>query len=288
MAKGAVVALGIFDGVHRGHGAILKKAVFYARQHALKTNVITFFPHPGRVDSVTSLAHRKKLISSLGVDACIVIPFTKKFSQISPEHFIQNILVKKFAPRAVFIGENFTFGKNAAGTPELLKKLSRVFGFKVFVIPVLREKRKAISSTAIRVLIKKGEIAKAGALLGRPVSVLGTVVAGRGVGRLWKIPTANINPHHEVLPADGVYAVRVRYGKKIFRGVCFIGIVSLTGIKKPRSIEVHIFDFGKNIYGHDLDIQFVKKLRNVKIFSSRHSLLKQIIKDIQTAKQILK
>lgn len=281
------VAIGIFDGMHLGHQFIIKNLVRFAKRAKSKSVVITFFPHPAKEESLLSLGHRLKLIRSLGVDICAVIFFTKKFSQVSAEEFVKNILVKKFNPRAVFVGENFTFGKNARGNVKLLKDFSVKYDFSLNSMPMQKVRRRVISSTRIRSLIKKGKIEQAQNLLGRRVAVLGTVIRGSGLGRLLGVPTANVNPHHEVLPGDGVYAVRINLNGKTLRGVCFIGKVSILK-NRPARIEAHIFNFRKKIYGKDLEILFVKRMRNTRRYASKEQLIGQIKKDIKKAKIILK
>ncbi|MDD5044710.1 MAG: bifunctional riboflavin kinase/FAD synthetase [Candidatus Omnitrophica bacterium] len=281
------VAIGIFDGLHRGHIFVIKKLVKFARQAKARSIVVTFHPHPAKEKSLLSLRHRIKLIKGLGVDICAVIGFTKKFSEIAPQDFIRNVLVKKFNPQAVFVGENFTFGKNASGNVKFLESISAKYDFNLFSIPVVKSNNRIISSTYIRALIRRGRIAAAHRLLGRPVAVLGTVVKGSGLGRLWNVPTANIDPHHEVLPADGVYAVKVKLGDKLLNGVCYIGKVSVVK-KRPYHIEVYIFNFHKRIYGKDLEILFVKKMRDARRYAEKEQLIRQIKKDIGKAKKAVK
>ncbi|MCM8780165.1 MAG: bifunctional riboflavin kinase/FAD synthetase [Candidatus Omnitrophica bacterium] len=281
------VAIGIFDGMHRGHQLILKRTVQFARAHKTKSIVITFFPHPAQEESILSLEHRIKLIESFGIDFCVVIQFTKKFSQIKAEEFVKNILAKQFAPQAVFVGENFTFGRHAEGNAKMLRYLANQYNFKLFSIPMVKAGERVISSTSIRSLIKNGSISKAQRLLGRPVSVLGRVIKGSGRGRLWHVPTANINPHHEVLPKEGIYAVKINFGAKILKGVCYIGHVSILK-NNPKRIEVHIFNFHREIYGWNLEIIFVKRIRSSLRFHCKEALIEQIRKDIQKAKQIFK
>lgn len=285
--KNTAVALGIFDGVHLGHQIVLKRLARYAKIHGVESVVITFYPHPQKEDSLSSLTHRINLISYLGVDTCVVINFTKRFSLIPAEYFVKNILVKKFSPTAVFVGKNFTFGKHAGGDLNLLRRLSVDSGFKVFAVPELKVKGRIMSSTLIRSLVRQGRLVLARRLLGRCFSVLGTVVRGSAKGRLWGVPTANIDPHHEVLPPSGIYVVRVRLNNNFYYGVCYIGRVFFSNNKSTHRIEVHIFDFGQNIYGKDLEVLFLEKIRDAKKFSSKQLLVRQIKKDIKKAKTII-
>ena len=285
--KDGVVAIGVFDGVHRGHINILRNAVLQA--HKIKGNsvVVTFWPHPQKEPSLYSLAHRLKLIAEQGIDVCVVVNFNRKFASISAENFIKSILLKKLSAKYIFVGSNFRFGKYARGNIEVLRELGRNYAFKVRVFKVVRKNNLVVSSTIIRVLIRKGQFNKAESLLTRPVSVLGTVIKGILLAQRMGVPTANINPHHEVTPVSGIYAVRVIFANKRYFGICYIGRKPTLNMRKERHIEVHIFDFKKNIYGKDLEIQFLKKIRNDKKFSSLHALACQIHKDIQKTTQYL-
>ena len=197
--------------------------------------------------------------------------------------------MKFFHPEFIFIGENFRFGYQARGTVEVLKVLSGIFGFKVRAIKELSAEDKKISSRAIRHLIKAGELKEAQRLLGRRVSVLGTVISGAKRGRGLGYPTANINPHHEVLPASGVYAVKIFYREKEYRGICNIGTrPTFDNPEDNQTIEAHLFNFKKNIYGQDLEIQFIRKIRDEKKFPGHSSLVVQIKKDHHKALRILR
>jgi len=218
-----VVVLGVFDGVHLGHRQILKTAAKLAHFNKRKSIAITFYPHPQKQESLYSLSHRLDLINEMGVDVCIVVKFTADFAQISPEDFIRKILVEKLNVSYVFVGNNFRFGKNAKGDLSLLKKMSKIYKFKLKNFEVKKSGKQEISSTYIRRLITSGKLNQAQALLASPVTVLGTVVKGISLASKLGYPTANINPHHEILPPSGVYAVKVIFNKKIYNGVCNIG-----------------------------------------------------------------
>ncbi|MFA4842533.1 MAG: riboflavin kinase, partial [Candidatus Omnitrophota bacterium] len=221
--KNAVVALGVFDGVHLAHQRILRQAVSRAKGIKGKAVVVTFDPHPQKKKSIYSLEHRLRLIASLGIDTCVVIRFSPAFAETSPGNFIKNILLHKIKAKYIFIGKNFRFGRGAAGDFKTLKSLARRLNFKARVFPVLRAAGSAVSSTYIRYLIASGKLKTAEKLLGRRVSVLGTVIKGTSLGRLMGFPTANINPHHEVLPPSGIYAVKIIYKDRELKGVSYIG-----------------------------------------------------------------
>lgn len=285
--KKPVVALGVFDGVHLGHIQILKGAVRQARRIKGTSVVVTFSPHPQKVESLYSLEHRLRLISQIGVNVCIVVSFNKKFANISALNFVRHILIKKIGAREIFVGKNFRFGKGAKGDITMLRDLALYYNFKLKVFQVISSHRKLISSTSIRSLIKKGELAAAEKLLSRPVAVLGTVKRGVRLGRRLGFPTANIDPHHEVIPPPGIYAVKVIFKGRLFYGACYIGTrPTLNERQKKIHIEVFIFGLNKDIYGEYLEMQFIKKIRDDKKFNSLSKLAAQIEKDIIEVKSI--
>ena len=279
--KKPVVALGVFDGVHRGHRVILRSAVDKARRIKGTSIALTFWPHPQKQGSLYSLEHRLNLINELGIDVCIIVRFSKTFSKISAENFVKNILVKNIRASYIYIGENFRFGKGAKGNTALLGELAKQYNYKIKVFKVVKINNKAISSTYIRNLIRRGKIIEASKLLLRPVSILGTVIRGTSFAKGLGFPTANIDPHHEVIPPDGVYAVGVIFGKNNYRGACYIGPKPhFLKQRHEKNIEVHIFNFHKNIYGKTLEVQFLKKIRKAKRFNSISVLAAQIKTDI--------
>jgi len=292
--KGAVVALGIFDGMHLAHRYILNEAVKKAREFAGKSVVVTFYPHPRNELSLYSLEHRLRLMAELGVDICIIIKFTRAFSRITADEFVRDVLSKKIGAKFIFVGKDFRFGKDASGDCALLQELSGVYGYSLRVFDIINRRFGRVSSTYIRKLITLGKLQAAQRLLLRPVSVLGTVIKGISLARKLGFPTANIDPHHEILPPSGVYVVKVIFRGKVFDGVCNIGSKpTVLGIKKnigvirDKHVEVYIFDFNKNIYGEDLEIQFIRKLRKEKKFASIKLLAEQIRRDISLAKRII-
>lgn len=284
--KKPVVALGVFDGLHKAHRRILKETVKFARKIKGTSIALTFWPHPQRQESLYSLEHRLRLIREIGTDICIVINFNKRFSKISAEGFVRDILVKKIGVHYLSVGRNFRFGKKAKGNFSTLKKLSRLYCFKVKIFDVIKIKHRPISSTYIRRLITQGDLDAAKRLLNRPVSVYGEVIKGTSLAKRMGFPTANIDPHHEILPPSGVYAVRVTLNNKKFKGTCYIGKKPTFLRQKAASVEVYIFNFNKNIYGKNLEIHFLTKIRKEKKFKSAQLLAEQIRKDISSAKRV--
>lgn len=292
--KDTILAIGIFDGVHIGHRKIICAAVREAKRKKAKSIIVTFDPHPLKVlkphipiPSIMSISHRLNLICALGADRCCVVKFDKKFSELTPRDFAGKILAGKFKASTVFIGSNFVFGKRNSGDALSLKKLGREYGFEVKVVPMVKVGRNVVSSTAIRSRIIRGKLGEAARMLGRPVSIYGTVVSGKKRGRLLGYPTANIDPHHEAIPPAGVYAVCVRRGKKKYGGALFIGRCSTFGEKKA-VIEVHIFDFHDFIYHEDIEVEFVKRLRGARKFTDHVKLIEQIKRDDMCARKYLK
>ncbi len=292
-----MVALGVFDGVHLGHRHILKAAVEKARRIKGTSMVVTFWPDPHREESIYSLEHRLRLIGAVGIDVCVVIKFNQKFSRIPAEKFIKNILAERIDAKHIYVGRNFRFGREGKGDFKSLIKLSSLYYFKVKAFDIIKINHQPISSTYIRRLITSGKLKEAGRLLSRPVSVLGTVIKGASLATRLGFPTANIDPHHEVLPPSGVYAVLAIFHNKKFKGVCYIGtkptfsrqdgIPLLTGKhQRQKHVEVYIFNFKKNIYGKYLEIQFIKKIRNERKFNSPQYLVQQVKKDIAQTRKI--
>lgn len=285
------VAIGIFDGVHLGHRKIIEKTL---HRRGETPAVVTFDPHPGKVlhpkefhpTILMSLEHRLKILEALGVRETFVIRFNRRFSGISHESFLRDTLLDRLQTRFISVGDDFRFGHRGLGDRKYLESESHKSSFKLSAARQLLFKKKPISSTRIRQKIEHGDLVRAKKMLGRTVSVYGTVVRGRGRGRKLGFPTANLNPHHEALPPAGVYAARGFLGKKPLRGVIHIGERPTFG-DKQRSLEVHFFDFHKNIYGRDLELLFIARLRSIRRFSDPKRLSDAIRQDAMKAKRML-
>lgn len=292
--KPPVITIGNFDGIHIGHQQVLKAVRKRAEQLKLPSIVYTFEPHPLKVIApqkspplLTTPEEKIELIKASGIDYLILARFTKEFASQHPKKFVANILAGQLKAKEVWIGHDYAFGKGRRGTIEYLKELGNEFGFKVYVIPAYKKRNLVVSSSKIREYIWNGQIKEAEKFLGRPYSVSGKVIKGRNIGRHLGFPTANISIHNELIPKDGIYAVRVLLGKKVYKGAANIGVAP-TFLTKKRAVEVHIIGFEKNIYGKKLKIEFIERLRGEKIFKTAEELAIQIKRDVEKVKKILK
>lgn len=288
------IAVGIFDGLHRGHLRILKKLLADARRRNIRAAVVTFDPHPNKIlrpDSphpiLMSLAHRLRFFKRLGIDEVVVIRFNKAFASISREAFLENFLIERLGMRALVVGHDFRFGKMGKGDAGYLRERSHELGYTLAVVPPLKNEGKIVSSTRIRRLIDRGHLREAAAILGRPVSVYGDIVRGRGRGKQLGFPTANLNPHHETMPPSGVYAAWGDLDGKRLKAVLHIGARPTFG-EHDRSVEAHFLSFHGNVYGKELELLFVARLRGIRRFKSQNELIRAINKDIKKAAQLLR
>jgi len=284
--KNPVVAIGVFDGLHLGHQLLIRTAVSRAKALNGTAVVMTFDPHPVHVlrpenhlPLIVSLAYRLKLIESLGVDIVVVVRFTKTFSRLAPEQFIKKYLLKPFAPLEVIVGDDFRFGQNRAGTIAIFEQAGEKNGFKVLSVKTQKRGHKEFSSTAARDAIAIGDLKTAAHIFGRPVSLFGVVVRGDQRGKKLGFPTANIIPQGEILPPQGVYVVRVRHQGKVFKGMANVGVRPSFHKDERMNVEVHLFDFNKNMYGYEIVIEFLHKVRNELHFLSSAALIAQLKKD---------
>ena len=286
------LAIGVFDGVHLGHQRVIIRARDVARQANGLSVALTFDPHPIRMlrpqqapTLLTSTPHKLTLIQQLGIDACALIHFDNAFAATPAEKFVAQIAFC----RQICVGTRFHFGHNRTGDPALLEQLAPRYGFKVTEIkPVLTPEGEMISSTAVRQHILAGHLDRAAGMLGRPFSILGTVVKGDGVGRQLGFPTANLSSHQEACPPDGVYAVRVIVTGQTYPGVINLGCrPTFEGRSHQRVLEVHILDFDRDLYGQELEVIFVSKLRGEQKFSDVAALKAQIATDIAAVRQLV-
>ncbi len=293
----AVVTSGTFDGVHLGHQKILDRVKEIALRSKGETVVITFWPHPRLVlkpeDQTLKLLNtfeeKAELLKEQGIQHLVRIPFTREFSQLSSEEFVRRILVDTIGTRKLVIGYDHHFGKNREGSFELLKAQGPQLGFDVEEIPAQDIDHITVSSSAIRSALESGDVETASHLLGRSYSITGMIVKGDRLGRVMGYPTANISieSHFKLIPADGIYAVRVRHAGKGYGGMLYIGVrPTINGVK--RSIEVNIFDFDSDIYGETLTVTFERLLRTDSRFKDLEALKDQLHRDKQLALEALR
>jgi len=291
---GAVVTVGNFDGVHYGHQRIIETVKKLATEKGVKSMAVTFDPHPIKVIApdrapklLTDTEEKARLLMRYGIDHVLVIDFTREFAGMPPEGFVHDILVNRLCTKAVVVGSGYSFGKARRGTTDFLRRQGRKYGFGVQVIRNAMLLKKVVSSTRIRVVLANGNVSKAAVLLERPYMIRGTVVTGAGRGaRILKTPTANFLTKAEVIPKDGVYAVRVNLGSKLFDGVANLGD-NPTFRGADRSYEVHLLDFSENLVGDEIEVRFIERLRGEVKFPSPEALMDQISIDIADAREAL-
>jgi len=294
----AVVTIGNFDGVHRGHQALFDKVVEKAAALGGKAVAITFEPHPIRVlkqngqpPLITTYERKVELIARAGVEVLISIRFTPEFAEFSPLDFVKDLLVDRIGMKAIVVGEDYNFGKNREGNLALLKTYAQRFGFEVITVGKIQipseDSVERISSTRIRDLILAGDVAVASRMLGRDYQIRGVVVTGRNRGgRQLGFPTANIRLEDELCPACGIYAVTVEWEGKSWPGVANVGY-SPTFDDRIFTVEVYLIDFEGDLYGKRMRVNFVERLREERRFESLAALSAQIRKDILVARGIL-
>lgn len=293
MNSSSVVVIGNFDGVHRGHVGVLSDAQAFAKRTTppLAVRALTFDPHPatvmGRVAPpvLTTLERKAELLRLSGADEVVVRTFDRAFSEKTPEIFARDLLAGSLGARVVVVGENFRFGHNRAGDFATLGALGRELGFETHAAELRGDARGAFSSTRVRAAVGAGDLDEVFAVLGRPHAFSGVVVHGAHRGRTIGFPTANVGDVAEMLPPDGVYAVRV---EGIGGGVMNIGVrPTVAGAEAKRSQEVHLFDFDRDLYGARLRVHLVGRIRGEEKFSGIEALRAQIAKDADSARRIL-
>ena len=286
------IALGFFDGVHRGHAAILHKTVEAARELSLHPAALTFREHPralvggGAPPLLTTAAQRAALIRGQGVEEVLFQTFDSRFADLSPEQFVTEVLCRQYRCGAVVSGENYRFGRGAQGSPALLRQMGAALGLRVYTCPAVTDGGEPVSSTRTRKLVERGEMESAGRLLGRPFSLSGEVTHGARVGRRLGFPTINMLPAPGlVLPPRGVYATRVAVGGEVVRAVTNVGVCPTFGDRKALSVESHLMDFERDVYEQEARVDFLRFLRPERAFASAEELRGQIACDVQSARR---
>lgn len=289
-----MVTIGVFDGVHRGHQAIIGRAVERARDSGLPAVVLTFDPHPSEVvrpgshpPMLTTARHKAELLEAMGVDVLCVLPFTLEFSRLAPDAFVHTVLVETLHASAVVVGQNFRFGHRAAGDVEVLRSLGRTFGFAVEGVSLLTEDETTVSSTYVRLCVDAGDVAAAAAALGRPHRLEGVVVRGDGRGRDLGYPTANLEvPRHAAVPADGIYAAWLVRGGERLPAAASIG-TNPTFEGRERRVEAYVLDADLDLYGDHVALEFVARLRDTVKFDSVEALTAQMADDVKRTREVL-
>ncbi len=287
--KESILTIGTFDGVHIGHNKILKRLIQDSKKNNLSSLVMTFFPHPRmilnkshEIKMIDTIDEKINLLEKAGLDNLIIHPFDNNFSKIRAKEFVEEILVKKLKIKEIIIGYDHKFGKDREASVEDLKKFGKDYMFTVKEIPAQEIDSIAISSTKIRNAILNGEIEKCNKFLGRNFILTGKVIYGDGLGKKIDFPTANIEikETYKIIPKNGVYLVKTKINSNTYFGMMNIGIRPTVG-GTNKSLEIHFFNFKDNIYGKNVSIEIIKKIRNEEKFSSIDQLKIQLKKDEQ-------
>jgi len=294
--KRAVSTIGTFDGVHAGHQKIISRLCELAKNEKGESVVLTFFPHPRMVlqpddnnlKLLTTMSERIELLKKLGVDHLIIQPFDKEFSRQSAVEFVRDILVNKIGTKTLVIGYDHHFGRNREGSFKDLEEMSPIYGFRLEEIPKQEINELAVSSTKIRNALLTGDVMTANSLLGHDFTLMGKVVDGDKIGRTLGFPTANISiaEQYKLIPASGIYAVLVKVGDQMLKGMLYIGYRPVVH-GKSLSVEVNIFDFSQNIYNHDITVFLKARVRDDIHLSSLEELRKKMIEDKLVATKLL-
>jgi len=292
--KKVCLAIGFFDGVHLGHQQIIRQTIADARQHDAVAVVLTFDRHPNTVVApnrvpplIYSLPQKLAAIESLGADALLLIEFDKKFSEQPGEEFIRGLVYDVGSVYSICVGAEFVFGHKRAGNVALLKKMGGELGFHVHGLAAVSLDRQAVSSTRIREKIRIGNIDRVNQMLGRPYAISGTVTKGDGVGVTLGFPTANLDVAGRVLPPNGVYSGRAKYGDRFYRVALNIGVRPTMKSSKPElRVEAHLLDFQGDLYGQMMAVEVGEKLREERRFDTIEDLKVQIGQDVAKVRNL--
>jgi riboflavin kinase / FMN adenylyltransferase len=287
------LAIGVFDGVHLGHRAVISTSAEHARAVNGTPVVVTFDPHPEKVlrphkapHLLTATPHKIALIRALGVGHLLILPFDKHFAATEAEEFVHQLLQHSNPLREICVGHEWSFGRNRRGNLDLLKKLGAEFDFNVVGISPVTLNGEIVSSTTIRSAVEAGDFQKAAIMLGREYTILGTVVHGDDLGKKIGFPTANLSAHSEQFPPNGVYVAEAKLDGVVYPGVVNLGCrPTINSGRSNRILEVYLLDFDRDIYGKDLELRFVRYLRPEKKFENVDALIRQIGLDVQQARE---
>lgn len=288
------LAIGVFDGMHRGHQAVISTSTSHARSGNGTPLVVTFDPHPVKVlrpndapHLLTATQHKIALIRDLGVDHLLIINFDKKFAATPPEKFVEHLVAHSKPLREICVGHEWSFGKDRRGNLDLLKELGARFHFDVVGIPPVKVNDAVVSSTAIRQAVEKGDFATAAVMLGREYTILGTVKAGEKLGKKLGYPTANLSAHSEQFPPNGVYLAEAWIQGVFYHGVVNLGYrPTVSGGRSERVLEIYLLNFNRDIYGENVEVRFVRYLRPERKFDNLEALVRQIDADVQQAREL--
>jgi riboflavin kinase / FMN adenylyltransferase len=286
------LAVGMFDGVHLGHQQVIRQTVEDARQHGCLPVAVTFDRHPNAVVApehtpplIYPLSRKLQVMKSLGIEATWLIHFDRAFSEQPAEDFVRELVRGFDVVRSLCVGSAFTFGHRRSGNVALLQRLGEQLQFTVHGLASVSLGEQAVSSTRIRETIRAGDLDAAGQMLGRSYALIGSVIRGDRIGRQIGFPTANLDVAGLVLPPNGVYAAQVLLQERPLRGAVNIGTRPTLQNPNPQlQVEVHLLDFAEDIYGQELQLTFIKKLREEQRFSSRATLLAQIQRDLEAVR----
>lgn len=293
LPKGGVVTVGNFDGVHRGHQKMLRDVAERGRELGVPSVVVTFDPHPLKVlhpeaapKMIQTLAQREEAIEACGLEALVLVPFTRDFSLMPADEFAREVLVRRLAAREVHVGERFVFGKGRGGNVELLRRVGADSSLTVVALADVADEAGAVSSTRIRSALDAGDVALANALLGRPYAMDGIVAKGDRMGRKIGFPTINLRSENELCPRDGVYVSRVfiRSFERTFVCVTNIGRRPTVYEDYATTIESYILDFSSDVYGESIRLTFYGRLRDERTFGSMLELTAQIRRDVEATR----
>jgi len=290
-----VLTIGNFDGVHKGHLALFDRVKERAKAIAGQSVVMTFEPHPLKImrpadgpQLITHTGQKLELIEKTGIDVIVCVSFDREFAAIPARDFVNNVLVKKIGIKEIVVGYDYTFGHNREGDINLLREIGNDFGFVVHLVGPIEIDHTLVSSTSIRRLVQEGRLEEARVLLGRDFEVQGTVVKGQNRGgRLLGFPTANLNPHGELLPKRGVYAVKLLIDDVFYKGVTNVGYNPTFG-NTGLTVETHVLDYSGELMGKTIKVHFIKRLRDEKTFKTLEELSEQIAQDIARAKEVFR
>ena len=288
------LAIGVFDGVHLGHKAVISTSAEHARAVNGTPVVVTFDPHPEKIlrpdkapHLLTATPHKIALIRALGVRHLLIISFDKHFAATEPEDFVQQLVQHSKLLREICVGHEWSFGRNRRGNLQLLEKLGAEFDFNVVGIPPVTVNGEIVSSTKVRRAIEAGDLKKAASMLGREYTILGTVVHGDDLGKKIGFPTANLSAHSEQFPPNGVYFAEASLDGVVYPGVVNLGYrPTISSERSDRILEVYLLDFNRNVYGKDLELRFIRYLRPEKKFENLDALVRQIESDVHQAREL--